>query len=77
MKRQWKKSFNHKSLVKVNKSKGIDLDKTMPLMPKNNEKTMKKKLQEPFLSKQEKNIIKTDLQYLQSIKSDRVASYTY
>ena len=38
---------------------------------------MKQKLQEPFLSQQEKkNIIKTDLLYLQSMKTDRLASYT-
>ena len=35
-----------------------------------------KKLEEPFLCQQDKNIIKTDLQYLQSMKIDRVTSYT-
>ena len=41
------------SLLKDNKSKWIDLDNTMPLWPKNTEKTMKKKVWEPFLSQQE------------------------
>ena len=36
---------HHKSLVKGNKGKGIDLDKTMPLWPKNTERTIKKKLE--------------------------------
>ena len=68
---------HHKSLVKgSSKGKGIDLDKTMPLWPRNTEKIMKKKLEEPFLSKQEKNVIKSDLMYLQSMKTDRVASYS-
>ena len=66
---------HHKSLVKGNKGKGVNLDKTMPLWPKNIEKTMKK-LEKPFLSQQDKNIIKTDLQYLQNMETDRVASYT-
>ena len=35
---------HHKSLVKGNKSKGISLDKSMPLWPKNTEKTTKKKI---------------------------------
>ena len=41
--------------MKGNKGKGIDLDKTIPLWPENTEKTMKK-LEEPFLCQQDKNI---------------------
>ena len=37
--------MHHKSLMKGNKGKGIDLDKNMPLWPKNTEKTMKKKVE--------------------------------
>ena len=61
--------------MKRNKRKGIDLDNTMLLWPKNTKKTIKK-LEEPFLYQQERTVIKTDLQYIQSIKTDRVANYT-
>ena len=44
----------------------------LKILKKNNEKKPK----EPFLSQQEKNIIKTDLQNLKSMEIDRVASYT-
>ena len=58
--------------MKGNKGKGIDLAKTMPLWPKNTENTIKK-LEEPFYLN---NIIKTNLQYLQNMKTDTVTSYT-
>ena len=48
----------------------------MPLWPKNTEITMEKALR-TFSISTSKDIIKTDLQYLQSMKTDRVASYTY
>ena len=41
--------------MKGNKGKGIDLDKTIPLWSENTEKTMKK-LEEPYLCQQDKNI---------------------
>ena len=64
------------SLVNGYKNKGIHLDKTMPLQHKNTEKTTKKALR-TFSIRTRKDIIKTDQQYIQNIKTDRVASYTY
>ena len=66
---------HHKLLVKGNKSKGIEVDKTIPLWPKNTEKTTKKTLK-PILISTRKNLVKTDLQHLQSMNTDRAASYT-
>ena len=67
---------DHKSLVKGNQGKGIDIQGTMKLWPKDTEKKMKKKLEDPFITQEDKNNIEADLQYLESMKTDRVASYS-
>ena len=45
----------------------------MPLWPKNME--MKKKMEQVFLSLEEKNNIEIDLKFLESMKTDRKATY--
>ena len=37
---------------------------------------MKKKLEYPFITQEDKNNIEADLKYLESMKTDRVASYS-
>ena len=48
----------------------------MSFKPKNTENTMKKKkLEDTFLPQEEKNSIRTDLQNIQSLKTDQIVSY--
>ena len=51
---------HHRSLEKGRKGK-IDIKGTMPLWPKKIVETMKKKMEQPFLSQEEKNNIEIDL----------------
>ena len=56
---------HHKSLVKGSKKgKGRDLNKTMPLWPKNTEEIMKKEAGNTFSISRRKSIINTNLQFL-------------
>ena len=48
----------------------------MSFKPKNTENTMKKKkLEDTFLPQEGKNSIRTDLQNIQSLKTDQIVSY--
>ena len=75
---EFEKALKHlKSLVKGSKKgKGRDLNKTMHLWPKNTEEIMKKEAGNTFSISRRKSIINTNLQFLQSMKTDRVASYS-
>ena len=48
----------------------------MPLWSEIIEEKMKRKLQSSFVFQEEKASIQTDLQYLESMKTDRVACYS-
>ena len=74
------KLHNGFSAIRKNKTKKqkftLDYSKTMPLWPKDTEKQMRNMIENPLTPSMKKAKIKEDLQFLESMMKDRIASYS-